>query len=303
VGAGALGTLFGYTFAESHDVSYLDVRADLIATIAQDGVTLDDRPAHRVRISADPQDLFGSEMLFVFVRATDTLRALRPFAGKLNPATPIVSFQNGLGNEEAIKTALGGSIALVLGATTESSILIEPGRARSIGDGTTVVGSAGASPQTCRKVAEAMTGSGLRAASVQDIRPHLWGKLIANATLNPLCALLERPNGEIIANANAVELARSIAREAAAVAQALRIPLPFIDPWAYVGEVAAQTAEIRNSMVIDLAAGLPTEIDYINGAIVAAGRRARVPTPYNDAMTRLIKAREASASLRLDGTV
>ena len=87
-----------------------------------------------------------------------------------------------------------------------------------------------------------------------------------------------------------VKLARSLAQEAAAVASAMRIALPFNDPWSYVRSIAEQTAGLRNSMLADLTAGVPTENDHINGAVVAAGRRAAIPTPYNEAMFRLIRA-------------
>ena len=119
-----------------------------------DGLRVDGeaRPAHA---TSEPRELFGVQVLFVFVRATDTLRALRPFAAELSPATAIVSLQNGLGNEEAIKTSLGGTISLVIGATTESALTVGPGEVRRIGDGTTVLGSAGASPETINRVAAA----------------------------------------------------------------------------------------------------------------------------------------------------
>ena len=99
-----------------------------------------------------------------------------------------------------------------------------------------------------------------------------------------------------LADPNAGELARSLAQEAAAVASAMRIALPFNDPWSYVRSIAEQTAGLQNSMLADLAQGTKTENDHINGAVVAAGRRAAVPTPYNDTMFRLIRAREAVAA-------
>ncbi|MBV8152647.1 MAG: 2-dehydropantoate 2-reductase, partial [Candidatus Eremiobacteraeota bacterium] len=64
------------------------------------------------------------------------------------------------------------------------------------------------------------------------------------------------------------------------------------DPWTYVREIAERTAHAQNSMALDLAAGRRTEIDHINGAIVSAGRRLDVATPYNETLTRMIKAAE-----------
>jgi 2-dehydropantoate 2-reductase len=139
-----------------------------------------------------------------------------------------------------------------------------------------------------------LTDAGMQAAVAYDIRPHLWGKLIANAAINAVAALLDRSNGVVLEDPNAGELARSLAQEAATVATAMRIALPFSDPWSYVRTIVEQTATVRNSMLSDLAGGSKTEIDHINGAVVAAGRRAAVPTPYNEAMFRLIRAKEAA---------
>jgi 2-dehydropantoate 2-reductase len=96
----------------------------------------------------------------------------------------------------------------------------------------------------------------------------------------------------VLSDPNAAELARALAQEAAAVASAMRIALPFNDPWSYVRSIVEQAPDLENSMLVDLRSGVQTENDHISGAVVAAGRRAAVPTPYNDTMFRLIRARE-----------
>lgn len=295
VGAGALGSLFGYRLADRNDVTLLEVQHDIVDTVRRDGLRLDTEPPRKVAITASPRDLFGTQVLFVFVRATDTLRALRPFTGSLDPACAIVSLQSGIGNEDAVKATLGSSIALVVGATSESALTTGPGAVRPLGDGTTIVGTAGASPDVCTRVAALLEGAGMKATVAYDIRPHLWGKLIASAAINPVAALLDRPNRIVLEDPNARELARALATEVAGVAAALRIALPFSDPWSYVRTIAEQTGDLRNSMLFDLEAGFATEIDHINGAVVAAARRVGVATPYNDAVTRLVRARAARA--------
>jgi 2-dehydropantoate 2-reductase len=292
IGAGAMGTLFGYHLAASSDVTLLDSNTEVLAHIARHGLKVNSGKPRKVNIAQGARDLFGSSMLFLFVKAVDTLRALRPFAGELNPSTPVISLQNGVGNEDAIKTALGGSVPVVLGITTESSLTVAPGAARSSVEGTTIVGSGGASATTSRNVADLLTHSGLRASVVYDIRPHLWGKLVANAAINAVSAILDCESGEIPRDANAAHLAEALAEEAAAVAAALKINLPFANPWQYVTEVIALGADSKSSMAFDLEQGHPSEIDHINGAVVAAGRRTGVATPYNDAMVRLVRARE-----------
>ena len=293
VGAGALGALFGQRLSAANEVVLLERKRDVVDVIREHGLRVDGE-ARPARATSEPRELYGVQALFVFVRATDTLRALRPFVSELSPATAIISLQNGLGNEEAIKTSLGGTISLVIGATTESALTVGPADVRRIGDGTTVLGSAGASPEVVNRVVRLLTEAGFRASAAYDIRPHLWGKLIANAAINPVAALLDRPNGVVLTNEHAGDVARSLAQEAATVANAMRIPLPFTDPWSYVRTIVEQTAELDNSMLYDLRAGVPTEVDFINGAVAAAGRRAAVPTPYNETLAALVKARETT---------
>ncbi|HET7813907.1 MAG TPA: 2-dehydropantoate 2-reductase [Candidatus Baltobacteraceae bacterium] len=294
IGSGAMGTLFGFHLAKHCDVTMLDSNASLLDAIEKNGgLSVNDAPVRPVRAGRSARELYGSNMIFLFVKAVDTLRALRPFAGELSPSTPIVSLQNGVGNEESIKTALGGAVPVVLGITTESSLTTAPGRVRSSEEGNTIIGSAGASPATSRSVAELLTKCGMRASVVYDIRPHLWGKLVANAAINALSAVLDCESGTILKDPNASRLAEALAEEAAAVAASQKINLPFVNPWQYVTEVIAVGADSKSSMAFDLESGHPSEIDHINGAICAAGRRTGTPTPYNDSMVRLIKAKEA----------
>jgi 2-dehydropantoate 2-reductase len=270
----------------------VDVRADVVESIAERGVAVGDEAARRVEVTRDPARVFGTQFLFLFVRAPDTLGAVRPFAGQMNPATPIVSLQNGLGNEEAIKTGLGGTVPLVLGVTTEASLSVGHGRATRLASGTTLLGSGGASLATLQSVAGLLEDAGMRASLTYDIRPHLWGKLLVNAAINPVAALLDRTNGAVVSDADAADLARNLLAEGVAVARALGVALPFEDPWNFVCASLASTASARNSMTIDLEAHRPSEIDQINGALVATGRRHGIPTPYNDAVVRLVRAKQ-----------
>jgi len=287
-----MGTVYGYALAQHNDVTLLDVRADVVDTIAREGIALDGLSARKVTATRDTSRGIACAFLFLFVKATDTLGALRPFAGQLDPATPIVSLQNGLGNEESIKAALGGKVPLALGITTEAAISIGHGRSQRGAAGTTVLGSAGASLATLQSIAGLLSEGGLAASIAYDIRPHLWGKLLVNAAINPVAALLDRKNAAITDDPDAGELARALALETAAVARASGVKLPFPDPWQYVREAVVATADARNSMTLDLEAHRRTEVDYINGAVVAAGRRAGVPTPFNEAMLSLVRARQ-----------
>jgi len=231
IGAGAMGTLFGFHLAACCDVTMLDDNAEIAKAVQRNGLRVNDEPARTVAVARSARDLYDSQVLFLFVKAVDTLRALRAFAGELDPASPVISLQNGIGNEDAIKTALGGAVPVILGITTESSQTVGPGHVRSSEQGNTIIGSTTASATTARNVTELLTRSGLRASVVYDIRPHLWGKLVANAAVNALSALLDCDAGEIPQDPNAARLAEALAEETASVAAALKINLQFVNPW------------------------------------------------------------------------
>ena len=135
-----------------------------------------------------------------------------------------------------------------------------------------------------------------RAGFVVEIVPQaddlLWSKLVINAAINPLSALMRVPNGELLKRPSARALMADAAREAAAVASALGQRLTYADPVAEAEDVARRTAVNHSSMYQDVQRGAPTEIDAICGAIVAAGERHGVSTPVNRTLWRLIKALE-----------
>jgi 2-dehydropantoate 2-reductase len=119
----------------------------------------------------------------------------------------------------------------------------------------------------------------------------LWGKLVVNAAINPITALLNIPNGEILDSEAARQVMAVAAKEAAVVARARGILLPFTDPVAEAEKVARQTATNRSSMLQDILRGAPTEIEAICGAIVREGDVLGIPTPVNWTLLNLIKAK------------
>jgi 2-dehydropantoate 2-reductase len=118
----------------------------------------------------------------------------------------------------------------------------------------------------------------------------LWGKLVINAAINPLTALLRVPNGVLLERPTARALMSTLAREASSVAVAQGIRLPFPNPLQAVETIARRTASNRSSMLQDVERGAPTEIDAICGAIVKAGDQVGVAAPINRTLWQLVSA-------------
>jgi 2-dehydropantoate 2-reductase len=139
-------------------------------------------------------------------------------------------------------------------------------------------------------LASLLRSGGFVVETSHDPSGLLWGKLVINAAINPITALLGIPNGEILERPTARALLAALAREAAAVAVAEGVRLPYPDPVQTVETIARRTTANRSSMLQDVTRGAPTEIDAICGAIVAAGERTGVPTPVNRTLWQLVKA-------------
>jgi 2-dehydropantoate 2-reductase len=147
------------------------------------------------------------------------------------------------------------------------------------------------------RLAVLLAQAGFEVERAADPQALLWGKLVVNSAINPLTALLDVTNGELLANEPARQLLGAVARETAGAAAALGIELPYPDPVAMVESVARLTAANSSSMRQDLRRGAPTEIDAINGAIYrqAAGEKAGseppAAAPLNWALWKLVKGR------------
>ena len=124
----------------------------------------------------------------------------------------------------------------------------------------------------------------------------MWEKLLINVGINPLTALLRVPNGALPELPEAWDLAVAAAAEALAVARAAGLNLD-VDPEARLRQVCTATAANRSSMLQDILAGRPTEIEALNAQVAARGRALGVPTPVNDLLTQLLRALGQAAAV------
>jgi 2-dehydropantoate 2-reductase len=196
-----------------------------------------------------------------------------------------LSLQNGAGNLETLQGVLGLDRA-ALGVTTVGATLLGPGQVRQAGAGMI---SLSAHPRLS-PLAAWLQKAGFTVEQVADAKSLLWGKLVINAAINPLTALLRVPNGQLLERSTARQLLQAAAQEAAAVAAAQGLTLPYPDPVAAAEATARRTAANRSSMLQDILRGAPTEIDAICGAIVQAGLQSGAPTPVNRTLWQLVKA-------------
>lgn len=296
VGAGAIGLTFAAALARTHDVVLLARRDRVAETILRDGVAVrsgDDVRHVPVRATTDARAFADRDALIVAVKTYATAAALAPLRGVLPANALVATVQNGIDNADAARAALPGA-RVVAGSTTQGAVLLGDGRVHVVNRGTTIFARDDAAAPASEDLAAAFVAAELDARVADDVGRLLWRKLLIVAAINPLGALTGRANGAIASDPDLTPLAQALCAEAAAVARAEGVDPG--DPWDAVAAAAQATAANRNSMLQDLDAGRPTEIDAISGAILRRARSHGLAAPLTETVLRLVRARERSAA-------
>ena len=289
-GSGSMACLFAARLAAAGiDVTLLANWPAGLEALQKSGVTVVEadgsQQSYPVKVTNDPTLCAGTRYALVLVKSWQTERTARQLAACLARDGVALTLQNGLGNLEVLGTVLGVTRA-ALGVTTTGANLLGPGQVRPAGEGVITLGV----HPLMSQLADLFRLGGFVVETSHDPNGLLWGKLVINAAINPITALLGIPNGEILERPTARLLLASLAREAAAVAVAQGVRLPYPDPVLAAETIARRTAANRSSMLQDVTRGAPTEIDAICGSIVAAGEHTGVPTPANRTLWQLVKA-------------
>ncbi len=290
VGTGALSTLFAARLSEAgHRVSMLGTWKDGLQALGENGARISDangdERSFQVHATNDPNEVKGIKHAIVLVKSWQTKRAADQLKGILALDGIALTLQNGLGNRERLARDLGPR-RVALGITTTGATLLGPGLVKVGGEG---IISLESNPALA-PIEAALRSSNFNLQIVSDTRSLMWGKLVINAAINPLTALLRVPNGELLNHPWARKAMSALARETAQVAEAERVSLPFEDPIQAAEEVARKTAKNLSSMFQDVRRGAPTEIDAICGAVTRRGEKHGIDTPYNRSCWQLVKS-------------
>jgi 2-dehydropantoate 2-reductase len=321
VGTGALATLFAARLSEAgHSVHMLGTWKHGLDELKQNGARIVDangnERAYKVHATDDPREVGGAKYALVLVKSWQTERAAHQLKEALADDGHAVTLQNGLGNREILSRFLDKDLTteitettevyknrerisvrsvdsvvkkvsrVSLGITTTGATLLGPGRVKMGGEGVISLEQ----NQALGPLEAALRSSNFNLQIVNDAQSLIWGKLVINAAINPLTALLQVPNGELLSRPNVRKMMASLARETAEVATAENVHLPFSNPVSAAEDVARRTATNHSSMFQDVRRGAPTEIDAICGAVTRRAEFHGISAPYNRACWKLVRA-------------
>lgn len=295
-----MGSVIGGLLAKGGNaVTLIDVWKQAVDSINSSGLKIEDKTGTvetiRLRATDQPASVGVMDLVLVFVKCYHTEFAVRNTLPMIAPNTIVLSLQNGWGNGPRIAKIVGEE-KLLLGVCYHSATVAGPGHVQHVGRGMTFVGElSGKMTERLARVAKTFNDAGIEVTTTPMVIKEIWSKLALNVCTLPTSALLRFCAPQLVQHEAMLNLMRELLREVIAVAKAQNIPLEFDERWeAITGLLKRCAPNAKSSMLQDVEKGRITEIDVINGAITEAGQRLGTPTPYSDAMVKLIKSLEGT---------
>jgi 2-dehydropantoate 2-reductase len=301
VGAGAIGAYLGARMTRSGFDVTLFARGPHLKAMQERGVQVKsvegDFEAHP-KVVGSLEEAGPADVVFLAVKAHSLPQLAPELKPVLSTDTTLVSTQNGIpwwffqgisGEWEGLRLERidpGGAISAavdprsVVGAIVYFSTEISsPGVIQYISGNRISIGEPdGARSDRCRGIAEALIASGLRCPITTHIREEIFVKILGNASLNPLSALTRATMAQMLRDPGVSDIVRRIMHEVEAVAHKLNMELSVTVDQRIAG--AEKVGEHKTSMLQDLEAGRPMELEALVGSVVELGERVGVPMPY-----------------------
>lgn len=312
IGAGAIGGLVGARLAfAGNDVTFL-VRGANLEVIRERGVTLIEadgvrRVARNVAATDDYDDAGTHEMVILAMKSHQVQAVTDRLPRLLGPTGFVVTMQNGIpfwyfqghggprAGSHLTSVDPDGRVAAsipshrVIGCVVyPASELIEPGVIRHVeGDRFPLGELDGSRSARVQRAAACFEDAGFKAPVLEDIRSEVWLKLWGNLAFNPISALSRATLVDICRYPPTRALAESMMREAQEVAEKLGVSFRVTLARRIAG--AEKVGRHRTSMLMDVEAGRPTEVDALLGPVIELGRLTATPTPHLDAVYALVR--------------
>jgi len=287
IGPGAMGILFATKCGlAGHHTTLVDHNIQRAKRLSKSGLKLTSgEETITVKPNISTSVPVKQDLIIVLTKSYSTHTL------KLPNTIPVLTLQNGLGNIEAL-CKLVGSSSIIAGTTSEASTLLEEGCIRHAASGITTIGSWTSCSTAIAE--EALQQAGFEVQTTASPGQMLWEKTVINAGINPLTALLNVPNGDLLKKREIRQLLRDLVVEAARVAstEGYRFEYSLVDK---TEEVCTNTASNISSMLQDVRAKHKTEIDAISGEILRRCEAAALTAPRTRVIYQLIKGMEPNS--------
>jgi 2-dehydropantoate 2-reductase len=295
VGAGAVGGYYGARLARAgHDVALVARGANLEALRAN-GLSVRSALGDidvAVRVEEDASRIGPVDLALFAVKTYSNADALGHLSPLVGTDTAVLSLQNGVESAEEVARAVGTPHVLA-GATYIIAALVSPGVVQHTGEVRRIVfgeafGDRVRTPRVVR-IERALADAGIQAEGVADARRPIWEKFVFLAPFAGLSAAARLPLGPLWPHASFRASYDRAMAEVEAIAHAEGIDLPSDIRAQKLAYLDAMPPSSRSSMMMDLVAGRPIEVEALLGSVVRRGRAAGVPTPVMEALYGVLK--------------
>ncbi len=299
IGAGAMGSIYAALMADAgHEVWAVDTWQAHVDAIRAHGLRVEgasgERTVTRIHATTNAADAGRCDLVVIATKAAGVASAAASIAPLIGPETAVMTIQNGLGAGERIREHLPGVPVLLGVAQGFGASMRGPGHAHHNGMSLIRIGEMeGGASTRAERVAAIWRESGFETRTYEDINQLIWEKFVCNVSYSAPCTAFERTIGEMLAQPDTRRICLACGAEAYAVGKAKGIRFSFGDPQAYALAFGEGMPDARPSMYLDHLAGRRSEIDAINGMVPVLGAELGVPTPYNEVLSALVRAREA----------
>jgi 2-dehydropantoate 2-reductase len=321
-GAGAIGAYIGARMAQAGFDVTLFARGPHLRALQENGVQVKSAEGDFVAwpaIAASLEEVRPVDVVFLGVKAHGLPQLAPHLTSVLGPDTTVVSTQNGIpwwyfqgfgGEWEGLRLERvdpGGVISAAIEARRVvgsivyfSTEIISPGVIQHIEGNRISLGEPdGSRSERVRKIAEALIASGLRCPISARLRHEIWVKVLGNASLNPVSALTRATIVQMVRDPGVCSVIRNIMQEVEAVSHKLGMELPVSIDQRIAG--AEKVGEHKTSMLQDLEAGRPMELEALVGAVVELGERVGLPMTCTRTVYNCTKLLERSGVARQSG--
>jgi 2-dehydropantoate 2-reductase len=292
MGAGAVGAYFGARLQQAGEQVILCARGENLRALKARDLEFKSYQGDfslTVTATGDPCEFAPYDLVLFCVKSYDTAAAARSLAGCLNPGGAILTVQNGIENELLLAEVFGRH-AVMGGNARIGAELVAPGQIVHRTGGHIEFGELdGGDTERAQRLAEMFRRAGIFGTLTMGLPTIRWEKLLWNAAFNTVTTLTRCNVGEVLDDAGGVELLRALMHEIAAVARAEGVDLGEAQVEAQFTRSRASLRMVRPSTLQDSERGKPLEYEALCGAVLRAGRRHQVATPYMDTVYALMK--------------
>lgn len=301
MGVGAVGAFFGARLKRAGEDVYFCARGENLRALQAHGLSVkspgDDFTVHAPS-AEEPQEHAPYDLVLFCVKSYDTLPAAKQLAGCLGAGGAVMTLQNGVENEKALRELFPAE-SVMAGNARISVQLVAPGRLEHFASGTIEFGELdGKETPRALAIADAFRRAGILGKLADDIITIRWHKLMGNNGTNTVCTLTRCTLGKVLKDPEGYALMRRLMMEAVAVARAAgaRMDVESADRFlAYLSAIPTIDT-VRPSTLQDFERGKRLEYDAITGAVIRAGDRHGIDVPTTRTLHALLKLLDETAA-------